>query len=83
MGRATCVPGSRRCESSKKSLRFVSNALMGAENREAAAPQGVQPAGTGGVQNRFDPLAGQRENQFLASDQEERAETGNGVGVHR
>ncbi|KAL8439796.1 hypothetical protein Emag_007900 [Eimeria magna] len=53
---------------------------MGAEDREAAAPQGVQPAGAGGVQDRLNPLAGQREDQFLAGDQEERAETGNRVG---
>ncbi|KAL8444741.1 hypothetical protein Emag_005341 [Eimeria magna] len=53
---------------------------MGAENRESAAPQGVQPAGARGVQDRLSPLARQREHQFLAGDQEKGAETGDAKG---
>ncbi|KAL8441505.1 hypothetical protein Emag_007110 [Eimeria magna] len=53
---------------------------MGAEDHEATAPQGVQPPGAGGMWDRLGSLAGQRENQFLARDQEERAEAGNRVG---
>ncbi|KAL8441467.1 hypothetical protein Emag_007148 [Eimeria magna] len=53
---------------------------MGAENREPAAPQGAQPAGTRGVQNRLSSRARQREDQFLAGDKQKRAETGNAVG---